>query len=48
MFRLGSAIWWTDSSTVVALMTGISSKPIETFSIGFEDEVVDEQFLKAL
>ena len=31
-----------DSSTVVALMTGISSKPIETFSIGFEDEVADE------
>ena len=31
-----------DSSTVVALMTRVSGKPVETFSIGFDDENADE------
>ena len=31
-----------DSSTIVALMTKLSIKPIDTFSIGFEDQASDE------
>ena len=31
-----------DSSTIVALMTKLSIKPIDTFSIGFRDQASDE------
>ena len=31
-----------DSSTVVAAMAGISTQPVETFSIGFDQETFDE------
>ena len=37
-----------DSSSVVALMTGISSYPVETFTIGFKEKSYDERYLAKL
>ena len=34
-----------DSSSIVALMSDISSKPVHTFTIGFEQQEFDESFL---
>ena len=37
-----------DSSSIVAVMSEISSYPIETFTIGFEEKSYDERFLAKL
>jgi asparagine synthase (glutamine-hydrolysing) len=37
-----------DSSSIVALMSGISSFPIETFTIGFKEKSYDERSLASL
>ena len=39
---LGAFVWGVDSSLIVALMQEQSSCPINTFSIGFEDQKFNE------
>ena len=35
-----------DSTTIAALMQSSSSRPINTFSIGFDESLYDEQFMQ--